>query len=144
MAVHTGRHPPVMNPASGVVICTLGKDDYMQLKAYCPISLLSSLGKVLEKVVTEVLLDHGDRRGLLSEGQSRSRRGQSSMNTVGILVDTSPAARKNGHVTGVLLTNIIAAFPCIANGRLVNIMKDREMDGDLKQWTESFLSERMV
>jgi len=37
-----------------------------------------------------------------------------------------------------------AAFPSVAKGRLVNIMKVRQMDGDLIRWTERFLSERTV
>jgi hypothetical protein len=44
----------------------------------------------------------------------------------------------------VLLKDIKAAFPFMAKGRLVNLMKVREMDGDLVRWTESFLSERTV
>jgi len=37
-----------------------------------------------------------------------------------------------------------AAFPSVAKGSLVNLMKVRQMDGDLIRWTESFLSERTV
>jgi len=45
----------------------------------------------------------------------------------------------NGHITGVLLMDIEAAFPSMAKGRLVNLIKVRQMDGDLVQWTENFL-----
>jgi len=40
--------------------------------------------------------------------------------------------------------DIKAAFPSVAKGRLANLMKVRQMDGYLIQWTESCLSERMV
>jgi len=40
--------------------------------------------------------------------------------------------------------DIKAAFPSVAKGRLVNLMKVRQMDGDLMRWTESFLWERTV
>jgi hypothetical protein len=40
--------------------------------------------------------------------------------------------------------DIKEAFPSVAKGRLVNLMKVRQMDGDLICWTESFLSERAV
>jgi hypothetical protein len=40
--------------------------------------------------------------------------------------------------------DIKAAFPSVAKGRLVNIMKVRQMDGDLIKWTESFLLEKTV
>jgi hypothetical protein len=40
--------------------------------------------------------------------------------------------------------DIEAAFPSVAKGRLVNLIKVRQMDGDLIRWMESFLSERTV
>jgi len=40
--------------------------------------------------------------------------------------------------------DIKAAFPSVAKGRLVNLIKVREMDGNLVRWTESVLSERTV
>jgi hypothetical protein len=36
-----------------------------------------------------------------------------------------------GHITTVLLMDIQAAFRSVANGRLVNLMKVTQMDGDL-------------
>jgi hypothetical protein len=60
------------------------------------------------------------------------------------MVDRAHAAWNGGHIAGVLLMDIKAAFPSVAKGRLVNLMKVRQMDGDLIRWTESFLSERTV
>ena len=130
-AVHTGRHTAVWKRASGVVIRKLGNDDYMQLKAYRSISLLSCMGKVVETVVAELLSDGAERRGLLSDRQFGSRRGQSAIDAVAIMVDRAHAAWRNGHITGVLLMDIKAAFPSMAKGRRVNLMKVRQMDGDL-------------
>jgi len=143
-AIRTGRHPAVWKRASGVVIRKPGKDDYTQLKAYRSISLLSCMGKVVEKVVAELLSEEAERRGLLSDGQFGSRKGQSAVDAAAIMVDRAHAALTNGHITGVLLMDIKAAFPSVAKGRLVNLMKVRQMDGDLIRWTESVLSERTV
>jgi len=54
-AVRTGKHPAVWKRASSMVNHKPGKDDYTQLKACRSISLLSCMGKVVEKVVTELL-----------------------------------------------------------------------------------------
>jgi hypothetical protein len=143
-AIRTGRHPAVWKRASGVVIRKPGKDDYTKLKAYRSISLLSCMGKVVEKVVAELLSEEAERRGLLSDGQFGSRKGRSAIDAAAIMVDRAHAAWTNGHITGVLLMDIKAAFPSVAKGRLVNLMKVRQMDGDLIRWTESFLSERAV
>jgi len=40
--------------------------------------------------------------------------------------------------------DIMVAFPSVAQGRLVNLTKVRLMDGELRWWTESCLSERML
>ena len=143
-AIRTGRHPAVWKGASGVVIRKLGKEDYTKLKPYRSISLLSCMGNVVEKVVTERLSEEAERRGLLSDGQFGSRKGRSVIDAVAIMVDRAHAAWTNGHIPGVLLMDIKAAFLSVAKGRLVNLIKVRQMDGDLIRWTESFLSERTV
>jgi hypothetical protein len=143
-AIRMGRHPAVWKRASGVVIRKPGKDDYTKLKAYRSISLLSCMGKVVEKVVAELLSEEAERRGLHTDGQFGSRKGRSAVDAAAIMVDIAHATWTNGHITGVLLMDIKAAFPSVAKRRLVNLMKVRQMDGDLIRWTESFLSERMV
>jgi len=57
------------------------------------------------------------------------------------MVDRAPAAWKNAHITGVILMDIEVAFPSAARTGLLNLLKVRQMDGDLIKWTESFLSE---
>jgi len=68
-AIDSGRHPLVWKRAGSVVIRKPGKDDSTQPKAYCSKWLLSCMGKVVDKVVAELLSDEADRRGLLSDGQ---------------------------------------------------------------------------
>jgi len=144
VAIRTGRHPSVWTRASGVVIRKPSKDDYTQLKAYRSISLLCCMGKVVKKVVAEMLSDEAERRELLSDGQFGSRRGRSAIAAAASTVVRAHAAWQGSHIAGVLLMHINAAFPSMAKGRLVNLKKFRQMDGDLIRWTESFLLERTV
>jgi hypothetical protein len=129
-AARAGRHPAVWKRASGVVIRKPGKDDYTKLKAYRSISLLSCMGKVIEKVVAELLAEEAERRGLLSDGQFGSRKRRSPIDTVAIMVDRAHAAWRQGSVAGVLLMDIKAAFPSVGRGRLVHTMKGKGIDGD--------------
>jgi len=99
---------------------------------------------VVEKVAAELPSEEAKRRGLLSDGQFGSRKGRSASDAAAIMVNRAHAAWTNGHITGVLRMDIKAAFPSVANGRLVNLMKVRQMDGDVIPWTESLLSETMV
>jgi len=60
------------------------------------------------------------------------------------MVKRAYAAWTDGKITSVLPSDIKAAFPSVTKGRLVNGMKAKDRDGNLAQWTESFLSERTV
>jgi hypothetical protein len=85
--VQTGQHPALWQRASGIVIHKPGMDDYIKLKAYCSILLLSCIGKVVQKVVAELLAEGAERRGLISNGLYRSRKWQSAIDVATITVD---------------------------------------------------------
>jgi hypothetical protein len=125
------RHPAVWKLPSGVMIQKPRKDNCMKLKVYRSISLLSWMGKGFKKVVAELLSEDGKRRGLLSNGEFGSWKGQSAIDAVANMVGRHHAAWTNGHIPGVLLMNIKATFPEVEKGRLVNLMEVRPMDGDL-------------
>jgi hypothetical protein len=127
-----------------MVIPKPAREAYMQLMANRSLSLLSCMGKVGENVVAELLSDKAKRRGHLSNGQFGSRLGRSAIDAAAIIVGRAPAAWRDGPIVGVLLMGIKAAFPSVTHGRLVNLMKVRQLDGDLIQWMGSFNSERTV
>jgi hypothetical protein len=60
------------------------------------------------------------------------------------MVDRVHTAWTSSDISSVLLMDIKAAIPSVAKGRQVNAMKVKRMVGDLIQWTESFLTERIV
>jgi len=106
--------------------------------------LLSCMAKVSYKVVAELLSGEAGRRGLLNNGHFRRRRVRSAIDAAAIMVGSAYAAWKGGHIAGVLLMDIKAAFLSVANGRLVHPINGRQIHGDLIRWMESFLSERTV
>jgi len=126
-----GRHPAVWKRASGVVILKPGKDDYTMLMAYHSMMLLSCIANVVEKAAVELLTDKTETWGLLSDRQFVCRKAHSGIDPAAIIVDRAHAAWANGHITGVRLLHIKAAFPTMANGRLVSLTNARQMDGDL-------------
>jgi len=93
-------------------------------------SLLSCMGKVVEKVVAELLSDEAERRALLSDGQFGSRKKRLAIDAAGIMVDRAHATWKEDNITGLLLMDK-AAFPSLARGRLIHAMKAKKIDGDL-------------
>lgn len=89
------------------------------------------MGKTVETVVAEGLSEMAETSGQLSEEQFGSRKGRSGIDTMAIMVHTAHAAWTNGHLTGMLLMVIPAAFPSVAKRRQVNFMKVSEMNGYL-------------
>jgi len=102
-AVRTGRHPAVWKHASGVVIRKPGNEDHSNLKSYRTISLLCCMGKVIEKVITELLSNEPERTALLSDGQFGSRTTRSAIDGAAIMVDIACVAWKEDNITGVFL-----------------------------------------
>jgi hypothetical protein len=80
------------------------------------------MGKVIENVVAEALAAEAVRRGLHSDGQYRRRASQSAIDVVAIMVDRAHAALEEGHIAGILLVDIKAAFPSVGTGRLIHAM----------------------
>ena len=67
--IRLGVHPARWKLARGVIIPKPGKDDYSVAKAYRCISLLNCLGKMVEKVVANLISDHCETRGGFHPGQ---------------------------------------------------------------------------
>jgi len=97
VAICRGRHSGVWKQASRVVIRKPGKDDYMKLKAYHSICLLSGKVKVFKNVFAELLSGEAKRRGLLSDRQFGSKIGPLAIDAPTITVDRAHAAQTNGH-----------------------------------------------
>jgi len=90
--VGKGLQPAVWKRASEAVIRKPGNEDYPKLKSYQTISVVSCMGKVVEKVVAELLSNEAERRALLSDGQFGSRKKRSAIDATAIIVDRAHAA----------------------------------------------------
>jgi len=64
------------------------------------------MGKVVEKVVAELLSYDGERRALLSDGKFGSKKKRSASDAAAIMVHRAHSAWKEDNITGVLLMDI--------------------------------------
>jgi len=83
------------------------------------------MGKVVRKIGPKLLSEEAKIRVLLRHRQFECWNLQSAINTPAIMVDRAHAMWTNGHITGVLFMDMKAAFPSMAKGRVVNMMKVR-------------------
>jgi len=78
------------------------------------------MGEAVKTVVAELLAKDADRRVLLSDGQYGSRKWRLAINAVAIRVDREHAARREGHVAGLLLMNIKPAVRSVGMGSFIH------------------------
>jgi hypothetical protein len=137
-----GIHPGAWKTAKGILLRKPGKPIYTVAKAYRVISLLKCLGKVIEKLVAELITDFAEAQGLFHEGQFGGRRQHSAVDAVACLIGEIEYAWSEGKLGACLFMDIKGAFDYVIGHKLINGLQDTGMDGDLVRWVASFLSNR--
>ena len=84
--IRLGIHPKARKIARGVTIPKPGKANYGLDKAYRVISLLNCLGKMVEKVVADLISLHCEAMNKFHPGQYGGRPQRSAVDAVGVVM----------------------------------------------------------
>ena len=109
---------------------------------YRPVSVLSSLSKILERYVSSYLLDHLCRYNLLSESQYGSRPYHSCETLLLSLTDKWLESMDNGNLTDLLVIDFRKAFDLINHEILIKKLACYGVEGNVLEWFSSYLKER--
>ncbi|EED23621.1 reverse transcriptase, putative [Talaromyces stipitatus ATCC 10500] len=139
-----GIHPHVWKTAKGVLLRKNGKTNYTLASAYRVISLLKCLGKVIEKLVAELITNFAEAQDLFHNGQFGGRRQRSAIDAVAYLVEEIHQAWANRKLAAALFMDIEGAFDHVILAKLVEVLREASVDGDLIHWVISFLSDWRV
>jgi len=120
LCLATGTHP--WHHATVVTLNKPNKLDYSNPKAYCLISLLECIGKVLEKIVAKRFNCNIEAFDLLPMTQFGSQRHHTAMDTAAVLTHRIQATRASGHTGTLILFNISGFFDNINLQRAVHIL----------------------
>jgi len=134
-------HPPEWKTANCVIIPKPGKKSYSDPKSYCPISLQSCFGKLLESIMAKRL----SQTALLCGATHPSQMGAQPENSaIDVLLRTitpianSISKKKTTNQTptrpAVLTHNIKGAFNKVNPSTLLEIMDQRQMPVYLTKW----------
>ena len=115
------------------------KNSKLEVGNYRPISVLSSLSKVLEKAVHMQVEEHCNRHNLLYQLQSGFRGNYSTNTCLIYLHDLIRKEISNGKVVGVLLLDVQKAFDSVDHQQLC---KKIEIAGLDPTWFRSYLQNR--
>lgn len=107
-----------------------------------PISILSSVSKVLEKIINQQLSDFVENNDILPECQSGFRRGHGCSAALTNVTDDILRAADDGKVTALALLDFTKAFDTIDHELLLAILHFVGLGDGAVRFFENFLSQR--
>lgn len=119
-----------------------GKDDYTRAKAWRPISLLASLGKLLEAVVAERISYAVETYGLLPANHFGGRKKRSSEHALLLLQENIYAAWRRRQVLSIVSFDVKGAYNGVYKERLLQRLTARGIPESLTRWIGAFCSNR--
>ena len=139
-SLQLGIFPDIWKDA---LVCPIFKGgDAASVSNYRPISLLSCLEKVPERVVFKHLYNHFRDNNILSPLQSGFIPGDSTTNQLTFLYNTFCQALDMGKEVRVVFCDVSKAFDRVWHKGLLCKLKAAGVSGSLLSWFNSYLSER--
>ena len=142
--IRIGYFPKAWKHAKVIMVPKPNKDT-SSAKNYRPISLLSCLGKLFERLLAGRISKYLENKGLFNKNQSGYRRGKMTSDHLLRLVEESHEGFRKGHVTASLFLDAEAAFDkCWHNGIRYKLKKVLGLPQRLVRTLSSFLTGRTL
>ena len=113
-------------------------------KNYCPVSLLSVVGKVFEKLINNKIVDHLEKCGLFSDFQYGFRSSRSTADLLIVVSDRIARAFNRSVATRAVALDISKAFDGVWHAGLLHKLKSYGISGQIFGFISSFLSNRRL
>ena len=136
--------PRTWRVAKVIVLRKPGKATYSTPRSYRPISLLSHLGKGLERIVNRRLMHDLESRQVLSPYQFGFRAGRHTVAACHRLTEAIYAAFRRMHQIQAVTLDIQSAYDTVWRAGLVRKLAEAGVEGYLVRWTQSFLTDRIA
>ena len=111
-------------------------------KNYHPVSLLSVVSKVFEKLVNNRIVDHLEKYGLFSDFQYGFRSSRSTADLLTVVSDRIARAFNRSGATQAVALDISKAFDRVWHAGLLHKLKSYGISGQIFGLISSFLSNR--
>ena len=113
-------------------------------KNYRPVSLLSVVSKVFEKLVNNRIVDHPEKCGLFSGLQYGFRSSRSTADLLPVVSDRIARAFNRSGATRAVALDISKAFDRVWHAGLLHKLKSYGVSGQIFGLISSFLSNRRL
>ena len=104
-----------------VIIPKPGKDNYTKIKSYCPIILLSTIAKWMEKIINERIQYNAYKYGILHPCQLGSTRQRSTVDAIAYITNHIQQGWRKKLVTTMIGFDVTQFFPSINHDPLIAI-----------------------
>ena len=142
-ALSSGTFPSRLKSAIVTPLLKKLGSDFEVLKNYRPVSNLSFISKVIEKVVASRILDHMKENNLLDPMQSAYRSGHSTETALLKVHNDIVYAIDKGHGVFLILLDLSAAFDTVDHEIFLSFLKDYVgLDGPVLSLFETYLVDR--
>ena len=134
--------PERFKSAKTVCLRKPGKRTYNQAKAWRPIALLNTTGKLMEAIAAARLSKIAEEAGLLPDIQMGFRKGRSTEAALFLLTSQVEKVWKEGMVASLLSLDISGAYDRVLPKILQQILKRKGIPAWLASWIYSFCDKR--
>ncbi|KAF4228839.1 hypothetical protein CNMCM8980_000121 [Aspergillus fumigatiaffinis] len=141
-SVELGYYPSQWKRARIVVLRKPGKPDYTAPGAYRPISLLNTLGKILEAVMAKRLLYWAESYRLLPETQFGGRPGRNTEQALLVLANAVDRAWLRSKVVTLIAFDLKGAFNGVNKTNLEERLRSKGIPEIARRWINSFMEDR--
>ena len=118
------------------------KDCKLDCKNYRPVAILSPLSKILERIIYDQLYGYFDKNDIFNSNLHGFRRNRSTQTALLTMYDRWVRAASIGHVSGVVLIDLSAAFDLVDHNILLNKLRIYGVKDEFLRWIESYLCDR--
>ncbi|KAF8694177.1 hypothetical protein AX14_002093 [Amanita brunnescens Koide BX004] len=140
----TGTWPSHFKESISVIIPKPNKPDYSIPKAYRPIALLNTLGKLLTKILANRLQHDAAQYGILHRDQFGGIQGHSTIDAGLILMDFISEHRERGWHTSVCAVDVAQFFPSLSHAVMSAILKRLGFSPVIVTLIESYFRDRVT
>ena len=140
LSLSLGKFPSNWKLANVVPIYKKG--NVHKVENYRPVSLLSCLSKVAERVVANRLRKHLSKHSILNPMQSGFRKKHSTQTQLAALLHDISEAVDSGKKVRAVFLDISKAFDRVSHKALVITLRSIGISGETLAWFESYLSGR--
>ena len=131
-----GHYPKPFKHSTTVVLRKPSKPDYTKPKAYPPIALENTLGKVLESIIADMVSYLTETHELLPAQHYGERPGRSAGNAMMILSESIHKAWKEKKVSIAVFMDVAGVFNNVHHKQLIHNLKMRRVPAGIAHWVQ--------